>query len=248
MPDSAHKLINSGYKQVVELKSAAGDVCYHLTLIGQHYPEYLIVELPRQYAWQDVLPTLRNQHKLVMRTISQSGEIIAGQVNLVHATQFPNKLLFLSYPEQVESKPLRKAPRMTIDVAAQLQLQNATMSTINGQLRDMSVNGFGFNCEGLLPCFEGELLNQDLTLSIQFSDDKATNFVARVKSIDEGGPKQWKIGLECQIDEKDRSDLRQQLLLNSRPMVELQKIDQIEGSHTDKTLQGQSDSVQFSTN
>ena len=253
MKSSADKLIASGYNQVVEIQSRTADDAqvpktFHFTLIGQHYPDYLILEVSHLYRWQDVLPALRGSERLVMRTISANGEVIVGYVELVHATQFPDKLLFISYPKHCQSRALRKTPRMQIELRAQLVEDNAASPYISGMLHDMSAQGFGFDCEGILPCFEGQLLGLTLALRIQLSDDKVTSRPARIKSVEERWPKQWRIGLECDLNDDERVELMQQLLLNSLSVIAITDPQRSEGSISDKTLQAQSDSVQFSTN
>ncbi|RUO75222.1 PilZ domain-containing protein [Idiomarina seosinensis] len=243
MSDHAHKLIDSGYNQIVELQKSgsdaqgAGQTSLHLTLIGQHYPDYLILELPCYYRWQDVLPELRASDKLIMRTISQQGEVIAGYVNLVHATQFPDKLLFVSYPQQMQSKPLRKTPRMAIDVSGQLMLGDEDGPMINGYLKDISANGFGFDCEGILPCIEAELIAQQPVLNIQFSDDEHESFAVKIRAVEKRGPKQWRIGLESDLTDEDRIELMHRLLLNSLPVIRLKQVQRSERSNSDNALQ-----------
>lgn len=248
MDPAAHKLIASGYNQVVELQSSQPNtpmqdgmthrpVNFHLILVGQHYPDYLILELPHIYRWQDVLPELRRTDRLLMRTISAQGEVIAGYVNLIHATQFPDKLLFVSYPEHLESKPLRKQPRMQIDLRAQIQLNEPDAQLINGAVVDMSVQGFGFDFCGLLPCFEGQLIGQTVNLRLHYNDDDCEHLEARIRAVEERGPKLWRIGLEAEIAEDDRIDLMHRLLLNSRPITQMAEEQRSLRSIADNTLQ-----------
>lgn len=237
MMNGADKLVDASYKQMVELYNSSTDESYHMVLVGQHYPDYLIVELPQQYAWQDVLPSLRGEQPLILRTISQHGEVIAGHVRVIHATHFPKKVLFISYPEQVEAKTLRKTPRMQVDVAATIQLADVDRPSISGRLRDMSGNGFGFDVAGVLPRLETHLIGQQAQVNILLSDDEHEHYAIRICSVEERRPQCWRLGLSFAIDEVDRSDLMQKLLLNSRPVMEIQTIDQIEGSQPDRTLQ-----------
>lgn len=242
MKASADKLIASGYNQVVEIQTAStidghADATFHFTLIGQHYPDYLILDVSHVYRWQDVLPALRNSERLIMRTISANGEVIVGYVELVHATQFPDKLLFISYPRNLQTRVLRKTPRMNIEVRGQLLETHDADPLINGMLHDMSGQGFGFDCEGVLPCFEGQLLGNDLTLRIQYTDDESETRAVRIKAVEERGPKQWRIGLECQLSDEERAELMQKLLLNSLSVVAIKQGERSERSISDKTLQ-----------
>jgi hypothetical protein len=242
MKSSADKLIASGYNQVVEIQGVTNDsaksfTTFHFTLIGQHYHDYLILDVPTLYRWQDVLPALRNSDKLVMRTISANGEVIVGYVNIVHATQFPDKLLFISYPQNLQARALRKTPRMQIEVRAQLIETEAPEPLLNGMLHDMSAQGFGFDCEGVLPCFEGQLLGRELDLRIQYSDDECESLSVRVKLVEERGPRQWRIGLECDLSDEQRVQLMQNLLLNSLSVLALKDGKRSERSISDKALQ-----------
>lgn len=242
MQTSKHKLIASGYNQVVELQCAsqAGHDTngrFHFTLIGQHYPDYLILEVSHLYRWQDLLPALRGSDQLVMRTISAQGEVIVGSVDLIHATQFPDKLLFVSYPKNSQTRALRKTPRMQIEVRGQLTLEGEKQPMTNGLLHDMAAHGFGFDCEGVLPCFEGQLLGKNAQLTIQLSDDEHETRAVRIKSVEEAGPKQWRIGLESVMNDDDRVDLMHRLLMNSIPVLQLKSSGRSEGSNSDKALQ-----------
>lgn len=242
MTSSADKLIASGYKQVVEIQgfvngNAERETLFHFTLIGQHYPDYLILDVPPLYRWQDVLPALRNSDKLVMRTISAMGEVIVGYVDLVHATQFPDKLLFISYPQNLQTRALRKTPRMQIEVRAQLIEDGAPEPLLSGMLHDMSAQGFGFDCEGVLPCFEGQLLGRELDLRVQYSDDDYEVLAVRVKLVEERGPRKWRIGVECDLTDEQRVQLMQNLLLNSLSVLAVKDGQRSKRSFSDKALQ-----------
>jgi len=59
----------------------------------------------------------------------------------------------------------------------------------------------------------------------------------RVKLVEERGPRQWRIGLECDLSDEQRVQLMQNLLLNSLSVLAVKDGKRSERSISDKALQ-----------
>ena len=105
---------------------------------------------------------------------------------------------------------------MQIEVRGQLTLEGEKQPMTNGLLHDMAAHGFGFDCEGVLPCFEGQLLGKNAQLTIQLSDDEHETRAVRIKSVEEAGLR--RINLESAMNDDDLADLMHRLLMNSIPI------------------------------
>jgi len=252
MRGNSDVLANSGFRQSVEIQIKYDDSYKRLTmtLVGQQYPDYLILELSRQYCWQDTLPLLVSEKTIGLKTVSPAGEQVTGVVDVLHITQYPQKLIFVSYPREADIQVLRSSPRIAVNCEAKLQFQRKDKlgDPLPGKVVDISDKGIAFNYRGTLPIDTHTDTALSAEVKVKTGDDtiKFQELVTRsTKSV---GPQLWQFGLSYKEKPNNLQDLVSKLLLESTPVRELLSDNDSGWDTSDKTLQGESESVQFSTN
>ncbi|MCK7459585.1 glycosyltransferase [Idiomarina aminovorans] len=245
-------LANSGFRQSVEIqiKHNDGYKRLNMTLVGQQYPDYLILELSRQYCWQDALPLLVSEKTVGLKTVSHAGEQITGVGDILHITQYPQKLIFVSYPREADIQVLRSSPRIAVNCEANLQfrLKDKLSDPFSGKVVDISDKGIAFNYRGTLPIDTHTDQELPAEVRVKNSDDTITFQGLLTKSTKSVGPQLWQFGLSYKQKPNNLQDLVSKLLLESAPVRELLSDNDSGWEASDKTLQAESESVQFSTN
>lgn len=252
MQENSDVLANSGFRQSVEVRIKHNESYKRLnmTLVGQQYPDYLILELSRQYCWQDTLPLLASDKTIGLKTVSPAGEQITGAVDILHITQYPQKLLFVSYPREADVQVLRSSPRVAVNCEAKLQLQlkDKLGDPLSGNIVDISDKGIAFNYRGTLPVDKHEGAELSAEVKVKTSDETIIFHKLLTRSTKSVGPQLWQFGLSYTEKPGNLQDLVSKLLLESTPVRELFSNSDSGWEASDKTLQGESESVQFSTN
>ena len=237
-------LANNRFRQPaqISLQSNGGYQTLNITLVGQQYPDYLILELSRQYRWQDVLPQLKANKTFAFTTVAASGEQVTGTVDLLSMTQFPQKLLFVSYPREANIQPLRTSPRIPVNCGAELQLHHAqgNGNPLSGTVVDVSGKGIGFQYRGTQPVsLEGEDgLQASVTVTEPGNDLSLGLF--HVKSLDIVGPGAWQFGLAFKNRPDEFQNLLGKLLMASSEVKALLSDNDIGFETLDNTLQAES--------
>ena len=74
----SHKIVPT-FNHKVELSGTfAGEpFVFSVTLLGQQYPQYLILGLGYQARWEKVLPAIKESENLRLKLISDEGEMIS---------------------------------------------------------------------------------------------------------------------------------------------------------------------------
>lgn len=252
MRENSDVLANSGFRQSVEVQIKHNDSYKRLnmTLVGQQYPDYLILELSRQYCWQDTLPLLVSEKTVGLKTVSPAGEQVTGVGDILHITQYPQKLLFVSYPREADVQVLRSSPRISVNCEAKLQFQlkDKLGEPLSGKVVDISDKGIAFNYRGTLPI--DTHANTELPAEVKVKTDGGTIMFNELltRSTKSVGPQLWQFGLSYKEKPNNLQDLVSKLLLESTPVRELLSDNDPGWEASDNTLQGESESVQFSTN
>lgn len=245
-------LANSGFRQLVEVQVKHADTYerVYTTLVGQQYPDYLILKLAGQHSWQDTLPLLKAEKMLGFKTVSTTGERITGVVELLHLTQYPQRLLFVSYPRDTQIEPLRTSPRIPLSCAASLHVRYDSVwgDPLSGQLSDLSNQGLAFHYRGALPVslHDDEALRADVRVDVD--GDVMTFGNLTLRRIECVGPERYEVGLVYNEKPENLPEVVNRLLLASAPVKALLNDNDLNEKRLDNTLQGESDSVQFSTN
>jgi hypothetical protein len=252
MRENSDVLANSGFRQSVEvqIKDKQSYKRLNMTLVGQQHPDYLILELSRQYCWQDILPMLATEKNIAIKTVSPKGEQVTGVVDILHITQYPQKLLFVSYPRNASVEILRSSPRVGVncDARLQLQLKDKLGEPLTGKIVDISNKGIAFNYFGTSPVNIEDSRGLEAEVRVKTDDETILLQQLITRSIRSVGPQLWQLGLSYKEKPNNLQDLVSKLFLHSTPVRELLSDNDPGWDASDNTLQGESESVQFSTN
>lgn len=226
----------------ITLKSDSGYQALNVTLVGQQYPDYLILELSRQYRWQDILPQLKNTKNFVFTTVAASGEQVTGTVDLLSMTQFPQKLLFVSYPREANVQSLRTSPRIPVNCKAELQLHQAQTNgdPLAGRVVDVSGQGLAFQYRGTQPVSLEANSEPQVSVSITEPDSEFALGLFHIKSLDVVGPGLWQFGLAFKNKPDNMQGLLGELLLASTEVKALLSDNDIDLETPYNTLQAES--------
>jgi hypothetical protein len=111
------------------------------SFIGLKENSYLIFELSVK-AMEDLVTSKVNGMPVVLRgvTDTQEGHIIAFRSRIMGVKTVGSWLMFLEYPNRIESKPIRAAKRYKVNVSAEINIGGNIYSA---DVLDISVAGCG---------------------------------------------------------------------------------------------------------
>jgi len=121
-----------------------------LPLVGYSLGKYIIVKYPSEQISGNYNDVMVEGNVVVARYLLEGdrGECFAFRSTISYITQFPEKLLVLSYPKKIESRQLRLQQRVVTNLPALMMLVNESTDNeavkINGIINDISTKGCGF--------------------------------------------------------------------------------------------------------
>lgn len=120
------------------------------TLVGYELGKYVILKYPKIARANDYKDVLREGNIAIVRYLLEGneGKCFAFRSSIKHISQFPEKFIFIEYPEHLENRELRLEKRQVTHIPANLMLTgNGAESTgkISGVISDISPNGCGFS-------------------------------------------------------------------------------------------------------
>jgi len=176
-----------------------------LPLIGYSIGKYIIVKYPSEQKVGNFNDVLIEGNVVISRYLLEGdrGECFAFRSTINYITQFPEKLLILSYPKKIESRQLRLHQRITTKLPASIMLINESVGhedvKINGIINDISTKGCGFT-------FKSESANvtvnkRDIFIGVSVNDGEDVKIPARVcNSRNENGI----VSVGVQFDDGDQ--------------------------------------------
>ena len=233
----SHRIVPS-CKQSVEISGTlmGEPFAFSVTLLGQQHPHYLILGLGHQARWEMVLPAVKECESLRLKMVSDEGEMIAARVRLIHASHFPEKLLFVSYPEHGVVRPLRHSPRIVADHPAQLQVANY-FPYINGKVVDIGRGGVGFETHHQLPSLMSDLQDRDVKLHLSHDDTHDFELSGRIRLLKEHRPNVWHVGIKCELSSAECESILLRLATHRNAIDRVIKNDHSHESCSNNTLQ-----------
>lgn len=120
-----------------------------LPLIGYELGKYIILKYPKSANTSEYKDVLIEGNVLIVRYLMEGnkGECFAFRSSIKTITQYPEKLLFIEYPKNIENRQLRLQQRTSIHIPATIMLEGSADSKgtqINGIIGDISAKGCGF--------------------------------------------------------------------------------------------------------
>ena len=120
-----------------------------LTLVGYELGKYILLKYPKVMSTSQYSDVLVEGNVMIVRYLMEGnkGECFAFRSTIKNISTYPEKLLFLEYPKNIENRQLRMQQRTSIHIPAAIMIEkddtNAEMK-INGAISDISLKGCGF--------------------------------------------------------------------------------------------------------
>lgn len=121
-----------------------------LALVGYELGRYIILKHPRTSNSLEYSDVFIEGNRVIVRYLLEGdkGECFAFSSSIRHVCQYPEKLLFLEYPKEIENRQLRTLQRTSIHLASSIKLNDDSKNksaTISGVIVDISADGCCFS-------------------------------------------------------------------------------------------------------
>ncbi len=119
-------------------------------LVGYEVGKYILLKHPDPKGDNSHKDVLKEGNVGVIRYIVEGdkGECCAFRSTITHISQYPERFIYLSYPEHVENRQLRLNQRVSVHIPAEITMQNDDKDKpgmrISGIVIDISERGCGF--------------------------------------------------------------------------------------------------------
>jgi c-di-GMP-binding flagellar brake protein YcgR len=132
------------------------------TLIGVKPGEYLIVEMPKM---SGIETKVYDGNKVTVIFLS-SGVVYGSKVTILSSIRNPSRLIFLSYPEEIERQELRQARRVECYIPATAKLENDDIDYV-GVILDISPGGCRYSSMSI-PKNKADLFQPEVKIDLRF--------------------------------------------------------------------------------
>ncbi|MEH6393852.1 flagellar brake protein [Pseudoalteromonas sp.] len=125
-------------------------VRFKLTLIGYEAGKYLILKYPPQAKNSQYSDVLKEGNGAIVRYIveGERGECVAFSTTILAIAVRPEKLIYLTYPKQIESRQLREVNRLQTHIPAKISINKDqrfdSENLLQGIIIDISTTGCRF--------------------------------------------------------------------------------------------------------
>jgi len=123
---------------------------FKLTLIGYDVGKYLILKYPAQSGKNDYKDVLTEGNGAIVRYIIEDdrGECVAFSTTILAISFRPERLIYLAYPKNIESRQLRESNRLRTHIPAKISLSKnynpESENLLHGLIIDISPGGCRF--------------------------------------------------------------------------------------------------------
>ena len=151
-------------------------------LIGIENSKYLIVRMPPLHTIEDISTFLTKGNEIIVKYIYKSA-IFGFQSRIIGLTHKPFELIFIEYPDKIESYDFRGYKRVECFLPANIKIAE---HILKGYITDISKAGGLFTIES--PEYEDSVglleLNNDISIEFQLpGTDECLSVVAKQRSI-----------------------------------------------------------------
>jgi len=119
-------------------------------LVGFEVGSYIILKHPDPVGDNSHRDVITEGNVAIVRYILEGdkGECCAFKATIKHVSQFPERFIFLQYPQEIQNRNLRLHQRVSVHIPAEITMkcENAAQPgmLINGIVADISQRGCGF--------------------------------------------------------------------------------------------------------
>ncbi|MGX5914995.1 PilZ domain-containing protein [Aliidiomarina sp. Khilg15.8] len=179
--------------------------------VGQREGEYLVLEIPRKYNWLETQEWFSDSISVVIRGVNSQGQAFAALTRFIGTSARPYRTVYVTVPDQLQERSLRRVPRMPVDIEARLSFAEEveTPEWVEkdftgwlGRAMDLSRTGIGFETEFQLPCPPSSMLNQLVELHMYDNGNEIINVLGEIKSCRQPDDKLTCFGVA--IDSRNR--------------------------------------------
>jgi len=120
-----------------------------LTLVGYEFGKYILLKYPRVISTSQYKDVLVEGNVVIVRYLLEGnkGECCAFKSVIKNISTFPEKLLFIAYPNKIENRQLRVQQRTSIHIPAAIMIEEDNINKemkILGAIADISLKGCCF--------------------------------------------------------------------------------------------------------
>ena len=138
------KLIDIQFNNPIKMR-------FKLTLVGYDVGKYLILKYPPQSGKSDYIDVLAEGNVAIVRYIVEDdrGECVAFSTTILAISFRPERLIYLAYPKNIESRQLRETSRLKTHIPAKISLTKnyvpESKNLLHGLIIDISPSGCRFS-------------------------------------------------------------------------------------------------------
>ncbi len=181
--------LSVGIEIVLEIEGI--EIKLHSFITGIHHGQYIMIECPKMTG----IDTKLYGGNIVKVIYLHSGKIYVFQAKILNFIKIPSRLIFLSYPESVEIRQLRKEQRVNCFLVASVRGVNQT-AEYSGMVIDISIKGCKFVTTNPLRSLQPLQSGNKMELLLEFPGSKdAVFFPGELRSITQEGSR-TSIGIE----------------------------------------------------
>lgn len=204
------------------------------TWVGQRKNEYLIIDIPRKYNWLDLREWFFNCTSVILRGVGDNGQVFAASTRFIALNAKPFRQLYVSAPERLELRSLRKIPRLAVDIDARLCFTREVpqpdgvpqdFEGVPGGVTDISRSGIAFETTQELPFSHELFTNKLIDLKMYAAGKELCEVIGEVKGSRYVGPGLLQVGIAIDTRNRDYHQAMGQIILSSK--------------HIDAVLKGQ---------
>jgi len=178
--DKLHQL-TTGTMVDLEILTLTGSKRVKTEFVGLLEDQFIILNYPSATRLPKAADYLLDGVTVVVRALIEGdgGQIIAFRQPLLTISFRPTRLLFISYPKQVQLFSLRSQTRIPTLLSAQLKLPNGQM--FSGLIKDISLTGVMFEITSTQPI--ENLKDTQCSVIIVNNNKKKNNFEGIIRSV-----------------------------------------------------------------
>lgn len=193
--------------------------------VGHREGEYLVMDLPRKYAWIDLQDWLYNATSVVVRGVRAGGQVFAAESRVLGMVAKPFRQLYLSVPDKFEERSLRKVPRIEVDIDANLGFAKElpkpegilpSFQSLRGRVTDLSRTGIAFESAESLPFKADLFVNRLVDLQLFDDGESIVTVMGEAKSCRISDGNLLTFGVAVERRNQEYADALGRLILASR--------------------------------
>ncbi|AWL12065.1 hypothetical protein HMF8227_01591 [Saliniradius amylolyticus] len=173
------RALRTGVRVELQVNSPVNTHRVRADFVGLDEPRCLIVRVTDPARWHNMRDAFYTDNEVIFRSLieDEAGEIIAFESTIKLVLTKPSRLIFIDYPDQLESRNLRSDQRYRVH--SSVTLSDGSKPFGEGSLRDLSRHG----CQVTLGRDSGlgkEMMDKKVSLRLKGTAEKAVEIQGQV--------------------------------------------------------------------